>query len=181
MSTQVSLKDFENIYNLTYHPVLKYIMCKCSNICDVNDLIQDTYVELYHILKRKDYLVIDNIINYVIGIAKKKIQRYYGIFYKVKMFSFWNSKDEMEIDIPADFDLEDTILTKLSAESVLSYIKKKDSRVIKIFYLYYYLDLKISEIAVELNISESNVKNLLYRTLKEMKENTKIEGDENVQ
>lgn len=42
MSTQLNLKDFEKIYEETYDKTLKYIVCKCSNIEEVNDLIQDT-------------------------------------------------------------------------------------------------------------------------------------------
>lgn len=52
---------------------------------------------------------------------------------------------------------------------------------IKVFYLYYYSDLKISQIATELNISESKVKNILYRTIKEIKEKMMKEGDMSVQ
>lgn len=37
------------------------------------------------------------------------------------------------------------------------------------FYLYFVLDLKISDISKELDISESNVKHKLYRTIKELK------------
>lgn len=54
MSTQLTLKDFETIYEETYNRTLKYIVCKCSNIEDVNDLIQDTYTELYSMLKKRN-------------------------------------------------------------------------------------------------------------------------------
>ena len=53
MSSQLSLENFEEIYNNTYTYTLRYILCKCSNIDDVNDLLQETYVELYKILKTK--------------------------------------------------------------------------------------------------------------------------------
>lgn len=49
MSTQLSLENFEKIYDDTYNDTLKYILCKCSNIDDINDLLQETYVELYKI------------------------------------------------------------------------------------------------------------------------------------
>lgn len=181
MSTQLSLENFEEIYNSTYSRTLKYIICKCSNIDDVNDLIQETYAELYKILKRKKYIVLENYQNFIIGIAKKKIQRHYGIIYKLKEFSIYNKKEEeYELDIPANIDIEADAITKLNAEMVWKYIKKKDIKVIKVFYLYYCLELKISQIAEELTISESNVKNILYRTIKDIKENIKIEGDMNV-
>ena len=157
-------------------------MCKCANIDDVNDLLQDTYIELYKILKRKKYIVLENCQNYVIGIAKKKIQRHYGLLYSLKIYSIFSDtgEEEYELDISSDIDLEAYIITKLNAEKVWKYIKEKDIKVIKVFYLYYYLELKISEIAKRLNLSESNVKNILYRTIKDIKKNVRIEGDVNV-
>ena len=43
MSTQKSLKEFEQIYNDTYDNVLKYVICKSNNLNDVDDIIQETY------------------------------------------------------------------------------------------------------------------------------------------
>ena len=60
MSSQLSLENFEEIYNNTYTYTLRYILCKCSNIDDVNDLLQETYVELYKILKTKHKRTIKN-------------------------------------------------------------------------------------------------------------------------
>lgn len=179
MSTQVTLKDFETIYEKTYDRTLKYIVCKCSNIEDVNDLIQDTYTELYSMLKRKKKLQLDNIANYIIGIANKKIKRYYGILHSLKLSSLWikeNNKEKI-MDIPSNIDIEYETLEHINANQIWKYIKEKDIRVIRIFYLYYCLELKISQIAIELKISESNVKNILYRTIKDIKKNIKIEGD----
>ena len=47
MSTQKILKEFEIIYKNTYNKILKYVICKCSNLDDVNDIIQETYIEFY--------------------------------------------------------------------------------------------------------------------------------------
>ena len=179
MSTQLTLKDFETIYEETYDRTLKYIVCKCSNIEDVNDLVQTTYVELYSILKRKKQLELDNVANYIIGIANKKIKQYYGILYNLKISSLWIKENDEEkfIDIPSNIDIEAETLENLNANEIWEYIKKKDIRVVKVFYLYYCLELKISQIAIELKISESNVKNILYRTIKDIRKNIKIEGD----
>lgn len=179
MSTLLTLKDFETIYKETYDITLKYIVCKCSNIDDVNDLIQDTYTELYSMIKRKKYLELNNIQNYIIGIANKKIKQHYGILYRMKLSSLWIKENDEEkiIDIPSDIDIELETLNNLNANAVWEYIKKKDIRVVKVFYLYYCFELKISQIAIELKISESNVKNILYRTIKDIRKNVKIEGD----
>lgn len=182
MSTRLSLENFEEIYHSTYHRTLSYIICKCSNIEDINDILQDTYVELYKILKRKKYIVLENYPNYVIGIAKKKIAKHYGLLYRLNTHSIWNTQEEneYEIEILSNIDVEAEILNKLNAEIVWNYIKKKDIKVVKVFYLYYYSELKISQIAKELNMSESNVKNVLYRTIKDIKENIELGGDTDV-
>ena len=155
-----------------------YIVCKCSNIDDVNDLLQETYVELYKNIKRKQYLILENYQSYIIGIAKKRIQKYYGLLYKFRTLSVSkDNNEEYEIELPDNIDIEAEIVTKMNAEKVWKYIKQKNINTVKVFYLYYYSELKISQIAKELNMSESNVKNILYRTIKDIKNNVKIEGD----
>ena len=104
------------------------------------------------------------------------------MLYRLKTYSISKNlgDDEYELDISSDIDIEARAITKLNAEMVWRYIKKKDIRVVRVFYMYYYLDLKISEIAKELGMSDSNVKNILYRTIKDIRKNVKIEGDKNV-
>ena len=49
------------------------------------------------------------------------------------------------------------------------YIKlKKNKDVARIFYLYYVLELSIKDISRELNVKESYVKNIIFRTIKEL-------------
>ena len=176
MSTHITLKNFEEIYNNTYNATSRYVICKCANLDDANDIIQNTYLELYSVLKRKGIIEINNITNYVIGIAKKKIIKHYGILYKFKMKDMHIEEDK-ELDIPDNLNIEDDFILKASSDQVWSYLKSKGDRVEKIFYLYYELELKIKEIAQELNLTESNVKNIIYRTIKELKKDLEKEGD----
>lgn len=182
MGTQLSIENFEEIYYATYHRTLRYIVCKCSNVEDVNDILQETYVELYRILQKRKTMVLNNYQNYIIGIAKKKMQKHYGLLYTLKNLSIFLNSDaeEYEINLPSTIDVETDTITKLDAEKVWDYIKQKKVIVMKVFYLYYYSDMKISQIAKELNISESKVKNILYRTIKEIKEKWEKEGDRSV-
>ena len=98
---------------------------------------------------------------------------HYGRFYKIKTYSLF-LKNEREIEwidtISNDYDTLDFIIKKEQSKKVWEYIKKRKPIVTKIFFLYYGLELTIKEIAKELSINESNVKNILYRTLKELKE-----------
>ena len=54
MSTQIYRKDFEKIYKDTYNKVLRFAVIKCRNLDDINDIIQDTYLELLKLLKKKN-------------------------------------------------------------------------------------------------------------------------------
>ncbi len=101
----------------------------------------------------------------LIGIAKNVIKRYAT---KKKLLCLVNDENE-DIDVADTFDLEQNFMTKQDAEKVWSYIKSKDLITAKVFYLYYVLGLKIAEIAQELEVTESNVKNKIYRTQKEIR------------
>ena len=170
MVDQNNLKQFNKIYNKTYNDVLKYIICKCSNIEDVNDILQETYIELYNaIIKEKQ---IDDYKKYLIGIAKNKIKKHYKILYKIKTIPLFTLKDNIDLIETKEnnIDIEKIIIDTNDLESIWNYLKKKKIIIQKIFYLYYNLDLKIKDIAKELEVSESFVKNSIYRTLKELQE-----------
>lgn len=166
---KVQIDKFEKIYNDTYNRTLKYIVVKCNNIEDVNDIMQDTYLELLNKIKRNKLEKVENIENYILGIASNIIKRHYTKKKKENIISYDDEENSVELLISDDFDLEENIITKENVDKIWSYIKGKELVIIKIFYLYYGLGLKISEIAQELEIGESNIKNKIYRTLKELK------------
>ena len=53
MSTRKTLKLFEQIYNETYNNTFRYVICKCNNLNNIDDILQDTYLEFYRILKKR--------------------------------------------------------------------------------------------------------------------------------
>jgi len=171
MKDASNISKFNKIYENTYNNVLKYIICKCSNIEDVNDIIQETYIEFYNSLtKDKD---IDDYNKYIIGIAKNKIKKHYSLIYKIKTISIFSQKqDNIDIidSIQNNIDIEKIIITNINKELIWNYLKTKKLIIQKIFYLYYGLDFKIKDISKELNVTESYIKNYLYRTLKELQE-----------
>lgn len=178
MIDQISLEKFNEIYDKTYNNVLKFVVCKCSNMDDVNDIVQEIYIELYKKLMIAND--IQNIDSYILGIAKNKINKHYGLLYKFKMLSL-NSHDvkEQEIidNIPSDIDVEDITIKAIDLEIVWKELRKKKLIVQKIFYLYYNLDFTIKEIARELSLGESYIKNCLYRTLKELQKFMRKDGE----
>lgn len=171
MASETYLSKFNNIYDKTYLDLLKYVIIKCHNINDANDIIQETYLELWNIINKKE-LSNDNIKSYLIGIANNKIKKHYTLLQKIKIISIFekNDKDIKLIDLLEDkINIENIVIQKDNWLTIWQFIKsKKNQDIPKVFYLYYKLELSIKEIAKELNVSESYIKNLIYRTLKEL-------------
>lgn len=180
MIDQETLKTFEKLYNDSYDNVLKYVICSCSNAEDVKDIVQSIYLELLNVLNK------DNNFNkgdaYIMGIAKNKVNQYYRFKYKSKLVSLFSPKDDLLLldNLPNDINLPKELIKKENLKYIWNFLKRKKVIVFKIFYLYYYTDMNIKDIAKELNISESNVKHYLYRTLNELKDIMNGRGDENV-
>ena len=169
MTGQENFQMFKKIYDETYNNLLKFIVCRCSNIDDVNDIIQETYTEFYKIFISEKKL--NNVNKYIYGIAKNKIKKHYNLIYKIKTISLSKEEDTGLIDtISSDINIEKIILDKSDLDFIWEYLKMKKIIIQRVFYLYYSLDLSIKEISNELGISESCVKNYLYRTLNEIQE-----------
>lgn len=169
MSTQIYRKDFEKIYKDTYNKVLRYVVIKCRNIDDINDIIQETYLELLKILRKKKILEIEDIGSYLLGITNNVLKRYYHKKRKDNIVYYYQDDCNLAKDIEDTFDLEANIITKHNVAEVWEYLKQKDLITTKVFYLYFAVGLKISEISKVLEIGESNIKNRIYRTLREIK------------
>lgn len=180
MSGKSHLEKFNKIYNETYQNTLKFIVLHCNNLDDVNDLLQDTYFEFYKFFKKKKLKSLENIESYIIGIAKNILKKHYRFKYKNNNIISIHQSQDQDIEIPDNLDdLDYKLITEENVKDIWKYLQNKDLKIAKIFYLYYCLDMKISSIANELNENESNIKNYIYRTLKELKKIFMKEGDEN--
>ena len=138
MTSQTNLDKFNEIYNRTYSNTLKYIIIKCHNINDVNDIIQDVYLELWKIMNKKN---IDdtNVNSYLIGIAVNKIKKYYSLVMRIRDISLFDkSNNELEIidKIDSSFDIESLLIKDEEWKSIWDFIKnKKNQDIPKVFIL----------------------------------------------
>ena len=162
---------FTQLYEETYDDILKYIITHCSNIEDANEILQDTYLDFYRALS-KDKTILDTR-SYLFAIAKNKVKKYYTLLYRIKTISMFapikESEHEIQDLIADETDLEEQILMNLEIEEVWAHLKQKKQIIQKVFMLFYYFEMTHKEIAEALSISESSVKNHLYRTLKELR------------
>ena len=166
---------FDEIYDSTNKAVLAFITAKCGNTADIKDIFQDTYLELYQVLNKRgaDYVTHSKAL--VLKIAKRKLARYYSLLERLRIFVPLKAANEDGEDISFSDTETDAFLTEDFAvehdtlEAARRLIRSKPEDVQKVFYLKYDVDLTIPEIAKALSMSESGVKNKLYRTLKELR------------
>lgn len=169
------ISRFNEIYDSTYRVVLSFVTVRCSNTADIQDIVQDTYVELYRCLDKRGVDYIKNDKAFVLRIAKQKLSRYYSLMERLRIFIpmtvINQDGDEVELsDLELDaFLTEDFITNQIMLEEVRRLIQSKPQDVKKVFYLFYDVGHSIPEIAKALSMSESNVKHKLYRTLKELR------------
>jgi RNA polymerase sigma-70 factor (ECF subfamily) len=175
MSNPNAASRFGEIYDSTNKAVLAFITSKCGRTADISDIFQDTYMELYKILINRGENYIENEKAFMLKIAKRKVARYYSLLERMRIFVSMSTTnedgDEVDVsDFQADaFLTEDFSVNHALLDTVRQFISSKPEDVQKVFYLMYDVELTIPEIAKELGISESNVKNKLYRTLKEIR------------
>jgi len=181
MSSPNIASRFDEIYDSTNRAVLAFITAKCKYTADICDIFQDTYLELYQVLNKRGVDYITNEKALVMRIAKRKIARYYSLLERLQNFVSLNIQyDENSTHEEFDFETESILTEDFSIQhdtldTAMQYIQSKPEDVQKVFYLRYYADLPIIEIAQTLEINESNVKNKLYRTLKELRDILKSE------
>ena len=172
---------FDEIYNSTNKAALAFITARCKHTADISDIFQDTYMELYRVLIKRGAEYVTNSKALVLRIAKRKLARYYSLMERLRFrepANPWNNagtdtvdKDNETVlsDFADSFLTEEFAVNQIMLETARRFIQSKPENVQKVFYLMYDVDLTILEIAQALSMSESNVKNKLYRTLKELR------------
>jgi RNA polymerase sigma factor (sigma-70 family) len=166
---------FNGIYSETYAATARFIASKCGSAHDIADIIQDTYIEVYTTLLRKGETYPKNAAAFVRQVARTKVYRHYTLAERLRLLlPLTVTNDEGDETPLTDFeppkeDIEEKLVDRLLIDSIWDRLSHEPDDVQRIFYLYFALDRSIPEIADDLRISRSNVKNKLYRTLKALR------------
>lgn len=163
---------FTEIYETTYNDVFRYVVSKCQNSSDIHDLIQNTYLHLYCRLGKINGEGIKEPRKYLIRIARNEVFKQYGFWGQRKnLIPVYSQQEEEDFShMELGFLFEEGSISKLLCDEIWAYLKAQDLLTFKIFALYFVSDLKITEIASQLKVNESMVKNRLYRNMKQLKE-----------
>ncbi|MCL2634717.1 MAG: RNA polymerase sigma factor [Oscillospiraceae bacterium] len=171
---------FNRIYAETSTNISRFVVNKCGNILDVEDILQNIYTRFFRRIVKKGHKDIENPEAFLINIAKFECKNYFGGLKKRSgVSSFSEYSDEQMSIIESEMSknskrLEDVLCNELLARQIFEDIASQDAATGKIFYLHFACDKKLDEIAQELNMSLSSVKNKLYRTIERQKKKFNI-------
>jgi len=164
---------FRHIYDETYQAVLRFVITKCGNVSDIEEVMQDTYIDLYSYLLNEKHKPILNSEAFIITIAKKKLAKHYSMLERIKSVFQQGSEENQGIEALEDESdsvlIEDTVINKVLYDEIWNILKEESQDVQKIFHLYYLCDCSLKSVSGELGIGLSDVKNKHYRTLKKLR------------
>lgn len=162
---------FRQIYDQTYRKTAAYITAKARQTADAADLIQQVYLELYDILRRRGTSYIKNADAIMARLTRQALARYYKKIGNLREVYEEPSEDGITAE---QADIESLSVEEITEDRAVldwteRYLTAQGDEIRKIFHLFYRFELTITEIAQLLGRSESYVKNKLYRTLKEIR------------
>ena len=130
---------FEEMYQATYEKALFFVLTKCGKVLEAEDILQETYAELFHVLAEKGENYITSPEGFVMQLAKSKIYRYYSEKERRKACVYVEDIELPEADemfgtagVRA-VEWEDALLDKLTAGEVMEYLAGKDELTKEIF------------------------------------------------
>ena len=161
---------FRQIYDTTYRQTAAQILAKSRQSGDAADLIQEVYLEVYTILQRRGQGYIRNPVAPVGKITRQALARYYRTMGHRQEVCAVESEDGINAEME---DIHALSVEEIAADREVllwtdRYLRKRGEEVRKIFHLYYRFGMTVPGIARLLGRTESDVKNKLYRTLKEI-------------
>lgn len=158
-------KKFLDLYNLYSNDVLRLSFSFTKNIYESEDITQLVFIKLFKELKKdsnKEY-------------GKKWLLKVTANECKNNFKIAWKRK----IVLQDEFNQNETTLKEtLKNDKLSDALLKLSSKYRNIIYLYYYEGYKIDEISEILNLKPSNIKSLLSRGRKKLKEYMEENKDE---
>ncbi len=164
-------RHFEEVYEKTRRSVTLYLIAKCKCFDDINDVLQEVYIEYFRTIQKKGIEYVDDEEAFLISLCKKKLASYYSFWDRIANQTSLDVTAVSELKDHMDHeeqwcDMEDDFYRKEMLQDVQEILRQQPDCVQKIFYLYYTMELTVPEIAGVLSVKPQTVKNKLFRTRK---------------
>lgn len=149
-------KKFMNLYNSYSNDVLKFAFNFTKNIYEAEDIVQSVYIKLYKELKKSSQKDFNKKWLLIVTTNESK-----NIFKNVWHKRVILNDETLQNEIDLNTSLKEDELSKALLQLPLRYRN--------VIYLYYYDGYKIEEISEILKLNLSNVKSILSRGRKKLK------------
>ena len=172
---------FEIFVRRYYETILKYCMYHCGDPGYAEDLTQETFVRFFAGLSR--YRHTGKALNYLYAIAGNLCRDYHKRTRDIPTDpadGMFLSESTADSSIPASGDLEKSITERLLIRQALKHLPDE---LLEVTDMYYFREMKVSEIASALHIGHPLAKYRLRRARQELqklltrKEDTKNDAD----
>lgn len=164
---------FNAAYDKYYRKVMTFVVAKCSDIGYVEDIVQEVFADFFGIIDSKGISHIKNEAALLMKIAKIRVYRYYSLKARLKnLVPLTKKNEEGEETENFDYqyiDVEESYINSYTVKEVWKQIRTFPTDIQKIFVLHFHLDKPLKEVAELLNMTESNVKHNLYRTIEKLR------------
>ena len=173
-------KCFEELFRKYYPRFRAFTYRRIHDPHHAEDILQNIYARFFQRISKKGYSDIENAEAFIISIAKFECKTFYAGQKKHSVTeSFSDYSDEQMVMIENEMsksqkNLEDVLCYEMLAREIFEDIANTDEITGKIFYLYFVCDMRLSDVAEELDMSLSAVKNKLYRTIERQKKKFRL-------
>lgn len=167
---------FDTVYAETIGSVSRFVVSHAARFQDTEDIVQNVYTRFYKRISEKGFADIESAEAFLINIAKFECRTVFAGFKRRKDRDIILSEidEEQSAAIEAEMSrdqksLEDVLTDKILARQIFDEITAGDETTGRIFYLHFVCDMKLENVAEQLDLKLSTVKTKLYRTIEKMK------------
>lgn len=160
---------FGKLYDIYVDKIYRFIYFKVSRVEATEDLTSQTFLKIWQFALEDKIRTEKSFQSFLYKTARNVVIDYYRKSNKDKDLV---SLDEA-IDVPGDEDsevLEQEVDAKIEMKEVEEKLKKLKSEYQEIIVLYYINELSIKELAEVLNKKKGNVRVILHRAIKALKD-----------
>lgn len=153
---------FNKVYDETFDDIRRYVVVKTNDAYDVEDILQNVYQSFYSRISKRGFTDIRIPEAFIVRLTQKELSR----FYKRGADKKARETDFEGFDILTDADeipFDELLMRREDLDLVWDIVKNAPLMSYKCFVLYYGYDMSVADIAAQLEMSEQNVKNRLFR------------------
>lgn len=164
----VTKKDsdaFAKLYDFYIEPIYRFVFFKLSNREDAEDITSEVFLKTWDYLIEDEDKEINSFRQLVYTIARNRVVDVYRERARRQECSIETVRDVATVD-----DINDKLQQNQSTEQLLSNIKKLKVEYQEVIQLRYVEGLPIKDIAAILNKKSTNVRIIIFRAKKKLKE-----------